>query len=649
MASEIEFVPFKDFVENLPERTAAKSGDKIVVSNSTDGPGSETDAVRSQVVLSGNVAKEFDSERTASNKYLAGERVLYNGKTYTFKVDHYGAWNSSNVLQTTDDFSFSSKKDSGSEEKYSGTLTASNYKLINRFYKNGTKIKVNLTISGKVGLVFNNTSQEVFNTSGTYEREYTLSADVYQIGFYVYGLPTSVDVDVVVTDGLFLDVAAIANISNSIAEDFSTASAYPVGSLVYNLKKLYMFVKAKAAGAWNTASVAATNIADLIDKLKTDITSSFFFERNDIKYYDVTFTDGGYISAFSGNYAAATNAHCSDYIRVSPGDKFYLKSTLTTSGARVACYDFWKNYLPSSSLITDGDYSGVFEVPSGVSYIRFSSYGSNEYGAQNIPAYDFSAIQKNSDMNVLVFGDSITEDFFFTINSSGETTAVSGKSSNHMWSYYTDKNLKFKELRNYAKAGASYKDDVDIGNWSRLSIAEQVLIAINDKDNPQNVWSEENFVPDVIIFSAGTNDGIPNDTPESALAKIVYDEDGSVNTTSTLAALDRSKFCEAVMWSMLKIRNEFPYALGLCVLPIQRCANDVPFGNVNAYLTTMARRYGFIPVDGISECGIIKDNNKKSAAGDTLSDGLHPNTYGAKMMARMMTQAIDRYFYPVFR
>ena len=40
MASNLEFVSFKDFVENLPARTVAKSGDKSIVSNSTDGPGS---------------------------------------------------------------------------------------------------------------------------------------------------------------------------------------------------------------------------------------------------------------------------------------------------------------------------------------------------------------------------------------------------------------------------------------------------------------------------------------------------------------------------------------------------------------------------------------------------------------------------------
>lgn len=97
MASNLEFVPFKDFVESLPARTVAKSGDKSIVSNSTDGPGSETNAVQAQKVLAENVAREFDPTRTSGNKYKAGESVIYNGIVKTFKVDHYGAWSDSDV------------------------------------------------------------------------------------------------------------------------------------------------------------------------------------------------------------------------------------------------------------------------------------------------------------------------------------------------------------------------------------------------------------------------------------------------------------------------------------------------------------------------------------------------------------------------
>lgn len=55
--------------------------------------------VTAQNTLAGNVAPAFDPTRTSANKYLAGENVSYEGKTYTFKVDHYGAWNAADVEQ----------------------------------------------------------------------------------------------------------------------------------------------------------------------------------------------------------------------------------------------------------------------------------------------------------------------------------------------------------------------------------------------------------------------------------------------------------------------------------------------------------------------------------------------------------------------
>lgn len=97
MASNLEFVSFKEFVENLPARTVAKSGDKTVVSNPTDGPGSETNAAQAQKVLAGNVAQAFDPTRDEEHQYLAGEKVVYGGEVYLFLVNHYGPWVDSDV------------------------------------------------------------------------------------------------------------------------------------------------------------------------------------------------------------------------------------------------------------------------------------------------------------------------------------------------------------------------------------------------------------------------------------------------------------------------------------------------------------------------------------------------------------------------
>jgi hypothetical protein len=132
MASEMEFVNYKDFVENLAETESLTSSDKVVVSNPTSGPRSMPGSAKdrsttitafrtgdvipvdgpngaakmpkgdllketAQNALVGNVAQAFDPTRPSENPYKAGESVAYYGKTYIFNVDHYGAWSDSDV------------------------------------------------------------------------------------------------------------------------------------------------------------------------------------------------------------------------------------------------------------------------------------------------------------------------------------------------------------------------------------------------------------------------------------------------------------------------------------------------------------------------------------------------------------------------
>ena len=93
------------FVNALTAKTSFASGDKIVVVNgSTATAMSKDDLLKetAQKALAGNVAHAFDPTRDEDHKYLAGESVAYNGKTYTFKVDHYGAWSDSDVYREGD-------------------------------------------------------------------------------------------------------------------------------------------------------------------------------------------------------------------------------------------------------------------------------------------------------------------------------------------------------------------------------------------------------------------------------------------------------------------------------------------------------------------------------------------------------------------
>lgn len=87
----------KDWATSI---TAFRTGDVIPV----DGPSgtakmSKDDLLKetAQNALAGNVAQAFDPTRDEENPYLAGETVMYNGVTYIFKNDHFGAWDASDV------------------------------------------------------------------------------------------------------------------------------------------------------------------------------------------------------------------------------------------------------------------------------------------------------------------------------------------------------------------------------------------------------------------------------------------------------------------------------------------------------------------------------------------------------------------------
>lgn len=86
------FKRIKDWATSI---TSFRSGDVIPV----DGPSGtakmgKDDLLKetAQNALAGNVAQAFDQTRDNTNPYKAGESVVYEGDTYTFKVDHYGAW-----------------------------------------------------------------------------------------------------------------------------------------------------------------------------------------------------------------------------------------------------------------------------------------------------------------------------------------------------------------------------------------------------------------------------------------------------------------------------------------------------------------------------------------------------------------------------
>ena len=320
------------------------------------------------------------------------------------------------------------------------------------------------------------------------------------------------------------------------------------------------------------------------------------------------------------------------------------------------------------------DEEQIWESEGGDKYASIGNYGIKAKAFEDLDGNKFLAHNADiSNLNILIFGDSITDCTNIGLDETNiRTTSYSyhGNGYNNeqgqyvtfkMWAYMLNSILKCKDLRCYARSGATWKDSPTGGLTDgytnlREMMSYQVRLAINDIDNPNSVFpTQGRYNPDIIICALGTNDGLnKNDTYESAMEKTMYKEDGkSIDIDATLQNLDRTKFCEAVRWSLLTLKHNFPYAILMVVLPLQRA--DFEQGR-NTELRKMAERYGAVIIDGYSEMGIIRDTettNNNVDLGDTtitinsgiyLKDGLHPNDKGQNLFARLIISYIKRYY-----
>lgn len=263
-----------------------------------------------------------------------------------------------------------------------------------------------------------------------------------------------------------------------------------------------------------------------------------------------------------------------------------------------------------------------------------------------------------SDGTALIFGDSISETCNITINGNKETTAYAWKVPNNMyvdngvtiaysmWPQILRDNQNMLEIRNYAQAGASFKTEARTPGNERQNVQYQIDVAINDKDNPNNVFSVPIFNPDVIVFALGTNDGVITDSFDIAMQATVYESDNiTINVPATIAALDDTKTISSARKAILRVRQEFPLAQIFCVLPLQT-ANSDSIQTKHDELKKMYNRCGCIVIDGATESGITREFEVENGKGLFLKDGLHPNEKGQNMLARLIISKIKANYIP---
>ena len=290
----------------------------------------------------------------------------------------------------------------------------------------------------------------------------------------------------------------------------------------------------------------------------------------------------------------------------------------------------------------------------------YKPFGHNSCAISNIESFDYDNVTPkmgNDGLNILVFGDSITDCTNISI-ADGKTTSYSfpspsisyienGVTHNYdKWAYLMQNYLPIKEVRCYAKSGAVYRDRMDSEDvWEeRQQLSEQINLAFNDLNNPNGVFNQSRFIPDYVIFALGINDrwdAISDNDYTNTIAKNVYNDDGSLNVESTLNALDRTIFSDSIRWAYLKTKAKFPYAQFFTVLPLQT-------GNVNAenyikvreLIERFAKHHSIKILDGGYEMGICSDFDLGGSVGLYLKDSLHPNEYGQNLYTKFIVNAI---------
>jgi len=576
--------------------------------------------------------------------------------------------------------------------------------------KTATAVNVPITSDGKGRFILNGTANSnggrTTNVSGLFTLQagtYTLSAkttatlqlctvwlnksnNVDIIGITPNGTPSTFtlaeDTSIYVGFGLGNGKSYVATVEVQIE----------VGSTATD------FVPSVSAYDYFARKTANTN-SDRIEAIETNFSNGIrieqiAFTKNTDNIFDAKFKPNIRIDS-SGNIVAEVSSYISaeeEYIPVQASTAycFYEREKINYTGyfnIVVSFYQSNKSFI-SQTQITNSGYI-QFTTPANTAYVRFYLYKNNvadylddwkfvlcegnsplqNYVPCKVIEYDYVE-HKSSEApstnplygkTALIFGDSITDCCNITINAENETTAYSFKNPSNtyinadgntinfsMWPKILLENKQLSEIRNYAKFGASYKDGTPSAGNERQNLSYQITVAENDITNPNGAFSTSgDFDPDIIIFALGTNDGTPNDTPTSALAKLVRDADTTINVSASLANMDRTKFCEAVLWAFLKVKSLFPMAQCFCVTPLQSANRNTIPGLLHDYLKEMAERYNYIIIDGSYTSGITRELNNASALGEYLIDGLHPNEKGQNLMARMIIKSLERNYMPL--
>jgi len=228
------------------------------------------------------------------------------------------------------------------------------------------------------------------------------------------------------------------------------------------------------------------------------------------------------------------------------------------------------------------------------------------------------------DRRIMLFGDSIT--------------------AGALWRTPFAPLILAKNIDNLAIGGATWRDGANavldgnpVVNGASNMIANQVQKVINNIDDYQ--------VPEIVIFYAGVNDSYGAAHSAENINQYYVNDGASI----PLSSLDRKNLASAIRWSVETVRNLYPYAHILLVTPYQVAIGKATYNILKStrdVIMESALRLGAPCIDLFNTSGIYSGFEANGAAGRYLSDGLHPNTEGGRVIANRIFDAVRGLSFP---
>ncbi|RDU21946.1 GDSL-type esterase/lipase family protein [Anaerosacchariphilus polymeriproducens] len=262
-----------------------------------------------------------------------------------------------------------------------------------------------------------------------------------------------------------------------------------------------------------------------------------------------------------------------------------------------------------SIKVEDRDGVKTANIPKGTgSTVDLTGYATKDYVTETINEIQIPESTPVKGKKFLFMGDSITA------NPNGYISYVA--------------NILGITTTNMAVNGATWRDRNDSTN----TIYSQLKNVVEN---------QQNYIPDAIVISAGTNDSIATiysaDTLYTAMEPFYTNAGGVVN----LETVDRKNIFGATRYVVETLKKIYPNADIFLLSPIQSAINVKDYKvalSTGIILQEVAKRLSVNFID-CNNCGITTMN-----ADLTLVDGLHPNDTGAKLHGQYVANKILNFY-----